>query len=307
MKKKRKNIPLSILQLPKKQKRHYSVREIIAKTLFRIFLIVLCIIFLFPVVWMLSNSFKTQAEVYASINSIKTFLPATWNISKWFLSYQNLFATFDNFGRSILNSVIYATISITGVLLVNSLAGYALSRFVFPGHKTIVSIIILILIVPVETSIVPLYVILKNLGLLTAELRVIGYLLPGIVSPFYIFMFRAFFLGIPKELEEAAYVDGASKLTTFFKVIVPLSLPVFATVAIFTFMGSWNEYVFAQLMFSNPVQQPLQVFLQLINNFNPKDISLVMASLTFSTIPIALVYIFAQRYIIEGVAFTGLK
>lgn len=90
-------------------------------------------------------------------------------------------------------------------------------------------------------------------------------------------------------------------------VIIPCALPVFATVSIFTFMGQWNEYVFAQLMFSNPAQQPLQVFLQLINNFNPKDISVVMASLTFSTIPIALFYIFAQKYIIEGVAFTGLK
>ena len=208
---------------------------------------------------------------------------------------------------SIINSIVYASITITGVLIINSIAGYALSRFVFPGHKLIVNIIILILIVPVETSIVPLYVILKNLGLLDPNLRIIGYLIPGLVSPFYIFMFRNYFLGIPKELEEAAYIDGAGRLKTFFRIIIPVSLPVFATVAIFTFMGSWNEYVFAQLMFSSPAQQPLQVFLQLINNFNPKDISLVMASLTFSTIPIEIVYVFCRRYVVEGVAFIGLK
>lgn len=277
------------------------------KIMMYIGLFILSILFLFPVIWMVMNSFKTQAQVYESISSIRTFLPATWKFWEWFKSYKSLFTTFENFGRSILNSVIYCSVVITGVLIVNSLAGYALSRFVFPGHRLVVNIIIIILLVPVETSIVPLYVILKNLGLLTKELRVIGYLIPSFCSPMYIFMFRNYFLGIPRELEESAQLDGAGRLTTFFRVIVPCSLPVFATVAIFTFMGQWNEYVFAQLMFSDPKEQPLQVFLQLINNFNPKDISVVMASLTFSTVPIALFYIFCQRYIIEGVAFTGLK
>lgn len=274
---------------------------------FYIFLAALCILFLFPVIWMVMNSFKSQEEVYATMSSWLTFLPGSWNITEWFDSYVKLFSSFDNFGRSIINSIIYCAVTITGILLINSFAGYALARFVFPGHKVLVTIIILLLIVPVETSIVPTYIILQNLGLLRTETRVIGYLLPGLVSPMYIFMFRAYFLGIPKELEEAAYMDGCSKLKAYFTVIVPCCKPVFATVAIFAFMGQWNEYVFAQLMFSDPSLQPLQVYLQLINNFNPKDISMVMASLTFSTIPIALVYIFCQRYIVEGVAFSGLK
>lgn len=274
---------------------------------FYIFLAALCILFLFPVIWMIMNSFKSQEEVYEQMSSWLTFLPGSWNIAEWFDSYVKLFSAFDDFGRSILNSVIYCAVTITGILIINSFAGYALARFTFPGHKVLVTIIILLLIVPVETSIVPTYIILQNLGLLREETRVIGYLLPGLVSPMYIFMFRAYFLGIPKELEEAAYMDGCGKLKAYFTVIVPCCKPVFATVAIFAFMGQWNEYVFAQLMFSDPSLQPLQVYLQLINNFNPKDISMVMASLTFSTIPIALVYIFCQRYIVEGVAFSGLK
>lgn len=160
---------------------------------------------------------------------------------------------------------------------------------------------------PVETSIVPQYVILSKLGLLSTDLRVVGYLLPGFVSAFYIFMFRQFYLGMPKELEEAAEIDGANKLVTYFAIIMPLAKAIFATVAIFTFMGAWNEYVFAQLMFPNPKNQPLQVFLQLVNTYNPKDLAVVMAALTFSTIPIAIVYIFCQRYIVEGVSFSGLK
>lgn len=288
------------------KKRQYTPYERVGRMMFSLMLAVLCIIFLFPIWWMVANSFKPQDVIYADMTTLSTFLPPL-KVWEWFGSYQKLFTTFDEFGRSILNSVIYAGITITGVLLINSLAGYALSRFVFPGHKLIVSIIILILIVPVETSIVPQYVILKNLGLLTTELRIVGYLIPGLVSPFYIFQFRSYFLGIPKELEEAAYIDGCSKLRTFLEIIIPCSLPVFATVGIFTFMGSWNEYVFAQLMFSDPMMQPLQVYLQLINKFNPQDLSLTLAALTFSTIPIAIVYIFCQRWIIEGVAFSGLK
>ena len=214
---------------------------IILKIIMYIGLAILAIIFLFPVVWMVMNSFKTQAQIYETIDSIKTFFPATWKVWEWFSAYKALFTTFDYFGQAIVNSIMYCAITILGVILVNSIAGYALSRFVFPGHKLIVNIIIIILLVPVETSIVPLYVILKNLGLLTPELRIIGYLIPGLCSPMYIFMFRNFFLGIPKELEEAAYLDGCGRLKTFFKVIIPCSLPVFATVAIFTFMGQWNE------------------------------------------------------------------
>ncbi|MCI8413158.1 MAG: carbohydrate ABC transporter permease [Clostridia bacterium] len=290
-----------------KVKRKISPAYVALKTVAILGLAFLCVIFLFPVLWMIVSSLKTQEQIYAQLSSWRTFLPATWNVSKWFVSYKNLFNSFDYFGRSILNSVIYCSVTILGVLLLNSFAGYALARLEFPGSRVIGTIVLLLIIVPVETSIVPLYVILKNLGLLTKELRVVGYLIPNFVSAFYIFMFRQFFVGMPKELEEAARIDGSGRLSTYFRIIMPLSKAIFATVAIFTFMGAWNEYVFAQLMFSKPEQQPLQVFLQLVNSFNPKDLSMVMAALTFSTIPIAIVYVFCQRYIIEGVSFSGLK
>ena len=290
-----------------KVKRKISPAGVTLKTAAIIGLALLCVLFLFPVVWMVVSSFKTQDQIYTQLSSWRTFLPATWDVSKWFVSYKNLFNAFDYFGRSIINSAIYCTVTIVGVLLLNSFAGYALARLEFPGSKTIGTIVLLLIIVPVETSIVPMYVILKKLGLLEQSVRVVGYLLPGFVSAFYIFMFRQFFVGMPRELEEAARIDGSSRISTYFKIIMPLSKAIFATVAIFTFMGAWNEYVFAQLMFSKQSEMPLQVFLQLVNSFNPKDLSMVMAALTFSTIPIAIVYIFCQRYIIEGVSFSGLK
>lgn len=296
---------VSKLVKPVKVKHKASAGEIAYKSFFVIFLTVLSVLFLFPIWWMVINSFKTQDALFAQMSSIRTFLPTNMNVTTWFVSYVTLFSTFDNFGRSVLNSILYSSVTILGVLLINSFAGYALARFRFPGSTAIVTILIMLIIVPVETSIVPLYTILHGLGLL--KVRIVGYLIPSFASAFYIYMFRQFFLGMPKELEEAAKIDGCSHLRTYFWVIMPLAKAIFATVSIFTFMGAWNEYVFAQLMFSKPEMQPLQVFLQLVNNYNPKDMSLVLASLTVSTIPIAIVYIFCQRYIVEGVSFSGLK
>ena len=271
-------------------------------------LTVLCVLFLFPIWWMVISSFKPQTVIYEQLDSFMTFLPSTWNVGEWFTSYVNLFNSFDYFGTAILNSIFYCAVTVAGVLLVNSIAGYALARLEFPGSNVLTTIIILLIIVPVETSIVPQYVILSHLGLLSSSTaRVAGYLLPGIVSAFYIFMFRQYFMGMPKELEEAAEIDGAGKVRTYFVIIMPLAKAIFATVAIFTFMGAWNEYVFADLMFPQAQQKPLQAFLQLVNTYNPKDLSMVMAALTVSTIPIAIVYIFCQRYIVEGVSFSGLK
>lgn len=271
-------------------------------------LTVLCVLFLFPIWWMVISSFKPQTVIYEQLDSFMTFLPSTWNVGEWFTSYVNLFNSFDYFGMAILNSVFYCAVTVAGVLLVNSIAGYALARLEFPGSNVLTTIIILLIIVPVETSIVPQYVILSHLGLLSSSTaRVAGYLLPSIVSAFYIFMFRQYFMGMPKELEEAAEIDGAGKVRTYFVIIMPLAKAIFATVAIFTFMGAWNEYVFADLMFPQAQQKPLQAFLQLVNTYNPKDLSMVMAALTVSTIPIAIVYIFCQRYIVEGVSFSGLK
>ena len=288
-------------------KKSFSLARLLKIILVTILCLILCIIFLFPVVWMVSNSFKDHETVYAQMTSILTFLPPSINIGEWFVSYVKLFQGFDNFGQSVLNSIIYASVTIVSVLVINSLAGYALARFKFPGNKAMTTIILLLMIIPIETSVVPMYLILYYLGLLKEPFNIVGYLIPGFASLFYTYMFRQYFLGMPIEVEEAARIDGCSRVGVFFKMIVPLAKPIFATVAIFTFMGQWNEYIFAQLMFPNPAQQPLQVFLQLVNNANPQDIGMVMASLTLSTIPIALVYIFAQRYIVEGVAFTGLK
>ena len=300
----------SLMHIIRARKPRYVQRaclRILRNTLIVLGCAILVCIFIFPVLWMVSNSFKSNDTINAQLSSLATFFPDFTQIGQWFDNYGNLFATFDYFGRSILNSVIYCTVTIVMVLVLNSLAGYALARMKFPGSRTLMNIVVLLMIIPVETSVVPLYVILYRLGLLTEELNVFGYLLPGFCSLMYIWMFKQYFEGMPIELEESARIDGCSRPGIFFRMIVPLSLPIFATVTILTFMGQWNEYINAQLIFTDPAKQPLQVYLQLINTFQPRDLGLTMAALTFSTIPIALVYIFFQRWIIEGVSFSGLK
>lgn len=290
-----------------KERRLPSWKLVLKKALIFLGCLFLAFLFLFPVIWMVSNSFKDNDTVFAQMGSILTFFPPSWNIAEWFVSYAKLFDQFENFGRSILNSIIYCSVTIAMVLLINSLAGYALARFHFPGGKAMTTVILILMIVPVETSVVPTYLILYYLGLLTEPLNVVGYLLPGFASLMYTYMFRQFFLSMPVEIEEAARIDGCSRVGVFFRMIVPLSAPIFATVGIFTFMGQWNEYLSAQLIMQNEQYFPLQYYLQIINNSNPRDLGMVMAALTFSTIPIALVYVFCQKYIVEGVSFTGLK
>lgn len=160
------------------------MKRIPIKVVIYIAITLLALTYLFPVLWMVVNSFKTQEQIYETISSFASFFPATWNVAEWMRSYVELFSTFDFFGRSILNSFIYSAITIVGVLFFNSLAGYALARIKFPGSKFIINFILILILVPVETSIVPLYVILSKLNLL--KVRVVAYLIPSFVSPFYI-------------------------------------------------------------------------------------------------------------------------
>lgn len=170
--------------------------KIVVKILVILGLAFLCGLFLFPIWWMVISSFKTHDTILEDINSFKTFLPRG-DVTKWFSSYIELFSSFDNFGKAVLNSVIYCGITVGGVLLINSFAAYALARLEFPGSKVISTIIILLIIVPVETSVVPLFLILQKFGLIRESTAAIGYIIPNLVSPFYIFMFRQFFEGIP--------------------------------------------------------------------------------------------------------------
>lgn len=273
-------------------------------TVYYVMLFILSFLFLFPLLWMVANSFKPNEMLFSQLNSYKAFLlPFNLPITQWFDAYRQVFERFNLF-KGIGNSIMYGSIVVVCNVLVNSMAAYALAKFHFPGKKIILSIIIFILIVPMETGIVPLFVIVNSLHLVNT---IPGLLAPAIGNVFNIFLFRQFFMNLPGELEEAALIDGAGRFRIFFAIIIPLSKPIIATIAILTFIGSWNDFLWPVLIFTDNGKMPLQVILNVLNNTDPVYTNQVMAGLTISTIPIILVYAFFQKYIVEGISHTGIK
>lgn len=276
----------------------------IRTTCYYALLLLLSFLFLFPLVWMVVSSFKPNELIFTQLSSFNAFLlPFNVPIGHWFDAYREVFSRF-NLIRGMGNSFMYGVTIVVCNVLVNSMAAYALAKFNFPGKKIIMAVIIFILIVPMETGIVPLFVIVNALHLVNT---IPGLVAPAIGNVFNIFLFRQFFMNIPGELEEAAVLDGASRLRIFFSIIIPLSKPIIATISILTFIGSWNDFLWPVLMFTENSKMPLQVILNVLNNTDPVYTNEVMAGLTVSTIPIILVYAFFQKYIVEGISHTGIK
>jgi len=281
-----------------------KMKALIKSIPFYTFMFLLAFIFLFPIVWMVVNSFKPEAQIMLDLKTPAAFLPPlNISITEWFTPYKEVFMRFDLF-RGIRNSLMYAIVLVALNLHVNSMGAYALAKFDFPLKNFWFTLIVLVLIVPAETNIVPLFVIVHKLGL---ENTLLGLLAPNIGNALNLFLFRQFFIGIPKELEEAALIDGANSWTIFYNVIMPLSKSIFATIAILTFILSWNDYIWPVLIFADNAKLPLQVILNVLNNTQPVYTNQVLAALTVATIPMVLIYAFFQQYIVEGISHTGIK
>ncbi len=269
------------------------------------------LLFLFPIFYMLATSTKTE-EVYANnAGTIMMFLPDFSSIGTWLSNYSVIFGEY-NIWQYALNSLIYAAIVIVLNILVNGLAAYALSKLKFPGSNFFMFIILFLIVVPVETSIIPLYAICKNMLGLKGTMSVMAIIMPASISVFNIFLFIQFFTSIPKEYQEAARIDGASTLTIFFKIILPLSKPIIATVAVFCFIGVWNDYLWPAMVLPYAGEGeysllPIQAALTTIQSIEGITTGQIMASLVVTSLPIFIVYIIAQKYIVKGFGSAGLK
>lgn len=269
---------------------------------------ILAAIFLFPMVWMIVNSTKSEAEIYSQLNTIQTFIPNFSNIVNWLDNYVTLFTEY-NIWKYMINSIFYSSMIAIGNVIISSLAGYALAKYHFPGKKLIMGLVIGLVIVPIETTIIPLYTIMHNLGLTGTILAII---IPPIISVYNIFLFRQFFIGLPKEVEEAAMVDGASKFKIYTHVIMPMSKPIVATVATLAFIGGWNEYIWPIMVLPAPTGDgwplyPIQAALNTIQQVQTVTQGQILASLTLTTIPLLVIYIMAQKYIVEGFTSSAIK
>ena len=290
--------------------KHKKKKNIVGNTIYYIVGIILSLLFLFPLIYMVATSTKTEAQYAADAGTLAMFLP-NFNFKQMFANYQTLF-TQHSVWKYVINSLVYASIVIVLNILINGLAGYAISKFTFPGKKFFNFIIIFLIVVPVETSIIPLYAIVKSLLNIKGASSVIAVILPASISIFNIFLFMQFFSGIPTEFEEAARIDGASDIRVFFSVIVPLSKPIIATVAVFCFIGVWNDYLWPIMVLPNAEGNawpllPIQAALQSIQAIPGITTGEVMASLVITSLPIFIVYIVAQKYIVQGFGSAGLK
>lgn len=265
-----------------------------------ILITLLALFFLFPLVWMIVSSMKPEQQIYSNISNIKAFLPSA-NVGDWGKAYASIFRRF-NVVRYIINSVFYATSLTIGSLLVNSLAGYGFAKYKFTGRKLVFGLLIAMLVIPGTTLLIQQFQVAKTIGILNSPLAVI---MPGMASPFYIYMFRNAFAEIPDSITEAAELDGASNLRIFWSVLLPMTKPTLATVGTLAFIGSWNDYVWPLMVLTNSDQFPLQVAITNINNTQPVYMNQVMAILTVSTVPLILVYIFFQKYLVQGMGSAG--
>lgn len=255
------------------------------------------IITFLPFAWALSASFKPLAEIIlGGIN----FIPQYFTLD----NYKKIFIQEPLFGRWLLNSVFVAT-CVTGFnLLFNSMAGYALARIRFIGSKFWFLLILAILMIPGQITLIPSYLILKTLGWLNSYQ---GLIVPNVVNATFIFMMRQFFLSFPKELEEAASLDGLSRWETFLSIVLPLAKPALAAQAIFIFMGTWNNFLTPLIILSDPEMFTLPLGLNAFKGQYITYWNYIMAASMVLTLPALAIYAFFNRYFIQGVTFTGGK
>ena len=204
----------------------------------------------------------------------------------------------------MLNSLSYIVVIIALGLIVNSMAGYAFARLKFPKKNLFFSLILAVMIIPGQTVMLPQFSIIYKLGLSNSYLALI---VPAIASPMYIFLFRQNFMGIPESIEEAAKLDGASAVRTFFQLIVPLAKPVYATVSILVFIACWNDFVWPVMVISDNSKQTIQMALSSLFSIQPVNYGNVMAGLTLVTIPVLIIFLSLQKYYVAGIASTGAK
>lgn len=280
--------------LTKKQKRINMVLVVV--------MIIMSLFFLFPVIWMLANSFKTDAAITNDMNTMAAFVPPALN-GHFFDNYITILMNTD-FIQYMVNTLLYAAVLIVLGIVVNGLAGYALAKINFPFKDRWLLIIMLLMIVPMETIITIHFLFIAKLGLLN---NIIGYVLPMIVSPFNIFLFRQVFVSLPDDVYEAAQLDYCSPVKYFFTMVLPMSKSVVATVGVFTFLNVWNDYLWPSLVFTSSDLLTAQIGLNAITSNENTTMGQTLAVITLVTIPVIIIYALFSKQIVEGVVSTGSK
>jgi multiple sugar transport system permease protein len=273
-------------------------RKRVALIMRYVLLIAIALIVLMPLVWMLSTSFKPKSQWFA--REIE-WIPRTFTLDNYTKIFNNRTTPM---GSWFLNSIILGVITTVLTLVTASLAAYAYARLEFPGRKLIFALMLSTLFLPGVMFLVPNFITVFRLGLLNSFP---GVFLPALAGVFGVFFLRQFFETIPKELEEAAQIDGANTFQTFWQVVLPLARSALATLAVITFLASWNDFLWPLLVLQERRLQTLPVGLRTLQGAYTSEYGQMMAGAAIAAVPVLIVYLFAQRYIVESVATTGIK
>jgi multiple sugar transport system permease protein len=258
------------------------------------------ILMLYPLLWMLASTFRPENEIFTS----SSLWPSSWSIDAYFRGWSGLRVSFGTF---FLNSFVIAILSIAGNVFACSLAAYAFARLQFRGRNFWFALMLMTLMLPYHVTLIPQYVLFLNLGWVNSFLPLV---VPKFLAAdaFFIFLMVQFFRGIPKELDEAAMMDGCSPWRIYWKIIMPLSLPVLATAAIFTFIWTWDDFLGPLIYLSEMRQYTVQLGLRtFVDSTGQSDFGGMLAMSVLTLVPVFLFFLFFQRLLIEGIATTGMK
>ncbi len=272
----------------------------VRKGLDYLILTLVAVVWLGPIYYMVIGSLKPADEV---LNGLKGFLPTN-------LSFDNYFGVMDRFNSPATGyftdfyktSIIVSVVIVVGGLIVNSTAAYALARLKWRGRNLVLTAIVLVVILPFEAIAVPLFYQLN-------DYRNTYYVqfIPFIANAFSIYLFYTFFIGIPKAIQEAARVDGAGPWTTFIRIVVPMSKPVFASVTILSFLGAWASFLFPLMVIDQPQVRPLPLEIAVFKANPPTDWGQIFAFAVLMVIPVLVIFLSFQRWFVQSVASSGLK
>ena len=274
-------------------------KDILKRVLFYGGNAIVALIFVSPLLWMIAASLKPEAQIFSDMSNIRTFWPTAATLG----NYVEVF-TRVNMMKFILNSLFYVFVIVILDLAVNSVCGYALAKFNFPGKELLLTVVISLMVLPMEAIMLPLYKEVASLGWVNTWA---GLIVPFVGKCFSIYMFRQFFLDIPDDLLEAASIDGCGPIKTFFTIVMPISGTVYATIFILDFVAHWNDFMWPMLVVTGEDMRTIQLAIQTFFGSKPIHYGAIMASLTISAIPMLLMFVFLQKYYVEGIASTGIK
>jgi multiple sugar transport system permease protein len=278
---------------------HAAVRRsVFPRVLLYLLMIALVAIMLVPFVWMLSTSLKAQQYI---LETPPKLIPNPLT----FESYSGLAERMD-LTRIIFNSVFVAALTTAGQIIISAMAAFAFARMQWRGRNIVFALYLVTMMIPSVVLVIPQFILIRQLGWVNTYAALI---VPGLFNAFGTFLLRQSFLGLPKDFEEAAFVDGANPFVIFWRIILPLSLPAIATLVVLSFMASWNAYLFPLFVARKEAVMTLPVALATLQA-GPRALTewnLVMAGAVITVLPILIVYLFAQKWFVQGVVSSGIK